>query len=114
MKSKSTYEQLLRENESLRKQLVGEKNDDIYHAFVERNDAVILLISQETGDIYFANESALKYYGYNEEQLVGMNISSISTVPFKEIKIRMAELKKKKHNCSSSKSILATGEIRAA
>lgn len=111
MKSKPTYEELLSENNSLRKQIAKSKDDDKYREFVENNDAVILLLNPKTGNIIFANKSAIKFYGYTADQLVGMNISSINTLPPDEIRIKMSEAKKQKHNYFILKHKLASGKI---
>ena len=111
MKSKPTYQELQKEIEYLRKQLTEDKSDDKYREFVDNNDAVILLLNPKTGNIIFANDAAVSFYGFSMEQLVGMNISRINILSPDEIRIKISEAKKQKHNYFILKHKLASGKI---
>ena len=112
MKSKPNYEELKLENEFLRKQLADNTANFKYSDFVNNNNAVILLINPKTGNIYFANEAAVKFYGYTNERLIGMNISNINILPPEEIRINMEEAMKNNHNYFTQKHKLASGKIK--
>ena len=56
-----------------------------FRQFVESNGSVILLVEPDTGLIMMANQAAASYYGYPPEQLFGMPISTINSLPPDEI-----------------------------
>ncbi|VAX27195.1 diguanylate cyclase/phosphodiesterase (GGDEF & EAL domains) with PAS/PAC sensor(s) [hydrothermal vent metagenome] len=88
------------------------KSEEKYRSFFEYNDAVILFINHEDQTIYFANEAAVKYYGYSKNELIGMKISNINIMHVDTIKTKMREARKKKQNYFVFKHKLANGEIR--
>lgn len=50
-------------------------------SMLDQHGAIMLLIEAETGDIVYANNAALAFYGYSKEQLLSMNITQINTLP---------------------------------
>jgi len=88
------------------------KSEKKYRSFFERNAAVILFINPKDQTIFFANEAAVKYYGYSKNELIGMKISNINTLPLDAIKTKIIEARKKEQNYFVFKHKLANGEIR--
>lgn len=88
------------------------ESEERYRIFFENNDAIILFINPENGKIIFANQSAVRFYGYTKEQLIGMNINKINILAPDEIQKRMAAAKQKKQNYFVFKHRLANDEIR--
>jgi len=56
-----------------------------FHHMFLNHDAVMLQISSDDGIILDANQAASHFYGYPLEELVGMPISRINTMPHEEI-----------------------------
>ena len=112
MKSKLSYEELKLENEFLKKQLANREAKVTYHEFINNNNSVILLINPNTESITFANDAAIRFYGYTKEELIGMNISRINTLPPEEIKDNIKEAIKNHHNYFTLKHKLSSGEIK--
>lgn len=110
---KYTKEKLIQEIEILQKKTADlEESEKRYRLFFENNDSIILFINPENGNIEFANKTAERYYGYSNDQLISMNINRINTLPPEEIKLKMANAKKRKQNYFVFKHRLASGEIR--
>jgi len=83
-----------------------------FRQLFEQNASVMLLIDPASGDIVDANAAALDYYGYSSQQLVGMNISAINTLPSRQLaEQRQSVLNgQRKHFLFAHR--LASGEVR--
>jgi len=57
------------------------------------NITVMLMIDFETGRIVDANESAVAFYGYPRERLLGLNIGEINTLPPGDLMAAMTSVK---------------------
>ena len=88
------------------------QSEEKYRTFFENNDAIILFINPDNGNISFSNKAAANYYGYTREQLINMNINEINTLPPEEIKAKTADARIRKQNYFLLKHKLANGEIR--
>jgi diguanylate cyclase (GGDEF)-like protein/PAS domain S-box-containing protein len=79
---------------------------------IDKHGAMIFLINQNNGEIIYANDAAVDFYGYPEEKLLDMNISDINTLSSEEIaaEIELARTEQKNH--FDFKHRLASGEIR--
>ena len=87
-------------------------SEEKYRTFFENNYAIILLVDPDNGEIIFANKSAVNFYGYNKDQLIGMNMSDlIALSPDEIVKIRN-KARKIKHNSFTLKHKLSSGQIR--
>lgn len=84
----------------------------LWKVMFENNQAVKLLINPSSGYIIEANSAACKYYGYNYESLIKMNISEINILPEKSITEEMDKAKKEKRNYFNFKHRLSNAEIR--
>ncbi len=83
-----------------------------FRQLFERNSSVMLLIEPASGDIVDANAAALDYYGYSGQQLVGMNISAINTLPRRQAAEQRQSVLNGKRNHFLFTHRLASGELR--
>lgn len=98
------------ERKLLEKEL--QQSEEKYRIFFENNDAIILFVNPDNGEIIFSNEAAAKFYGYSREKLTGLNIANIHTLTPEEIKVKIADARKRNQNYFLFKHKLASGEIR--
>ncbi len=89
-----------------------QQSEEKYRVFFENNDAIILFVNPDNGEIIFSNEAAAKFYGYSRERLTGLNIANIHTLTPQEIKVKMADARTRGQNYFLFKHKLASGEIR--
>jgi PAS domain S-box-containing protein len=87
-------------------------SEEKYRLFLENNNAIILTLDTETGTIIFANNAAVNFYGYEKNDLEGMNISKINILNPKEIELKMKTALDQKQNYFIFKHKLASGEIK--
>jgi len=87
-------------------------SEEKFRLFFENNEAVILLINPANGQIVDANKAASAFYGWSIEELTKMNINEINTLSPEEIKIKMAEARKREQNYFVFQHRLKNGEIR--
>ncbi len=80
---------------------------------LDDHGAVMLLINPETGSILYANDSAVRYYGYPKEQLLAMTISQINILSPQEVSEEMQAASEEQRNYFEFKHRLANGEIRS-
>ena len=101
-------------NLHLRKQTeaVLNESEDRFRAFLENNDAIILLVNPVTNRIIFANDSAVEFYGWDKAELLLMTISEINILPPEEIELKLTEAIKKKQNYFVFKHRIADGSFR--
>ena len=88
------------------------ESEERYRLFFENNDAIIILIDPNNGEIVFANDAALVFYGYTKEEFLGMKVNKINILSPEKIETTMAEARKRKQNQFTFKHMLASGEIR--
>ncbi|MDD2251806.1 MAG: diguanylate cyclase [Dehalococcoidales bacterium] len=73
---------------------------------------VMLFIDPATGDIIYANQAAVSYYGYSKEHLTSMKITDINALGPEETVARMEEAAQKQRNYFEFEHRLSSGEIR--
>jgi len=78
----------------------------------DKNSSVMLLIDPDSGQIVDANSAAAAFYGYPKEQLVGMLISDINTLPPEKIAEERQRALHEERNYSHFPLRLASGELR--
>ncbi|MRR16075.1 MAG: PAS domain S-box protein [Deltaproteobacteria bacterium] len=66
-----------------------EENVKLYRSLFENNRMAMLLIDPESGAIRDANPAACAFYGWNREELTQKKISTLDTLPAKEISKKM-------------------------
>ncbi|TLP70680.1 PAS domain S-box protein [Maribacter sp. ACAM166] len=88
------------------------KSEASFRNIFERHDAIMLLIEPKTGLIIDANNSAIKFYGYEKAKLCSMNIDKINTLSQEQILIERTNAINEKRNYFIFPHKLANGEIR--
>ncbi|PKN08777.1 MAG: hypothetical protein CVU73_05940 [Deltaproteobacteria bacterium HGW-Deltaproteobacteria-8] len=87
------------------------EREELFLAMFENNQAAQLLMDPATSDIIDANHAASAFYGYTREELQGMGLRDISTLPHELIHNNMSEARESGgvfHVCHRLKS----GETR--
>jgi diguanylate cyclase (GGDEF)-like protein/PAS domain S-box-containing protein len=97
-----------------RKQLERELQDSEkrFRTIFEENASVMLLIEPSNGVIVDANRSASAYYGYGRDQLIGMPIVRINTLPKHPIDLERERALREERNHFDFRHRLANGEVR--
>jgi len=89
-----------------------EESEERFRALFEGNKCVELIIDPESGEIIEANRSAEKFYGYDREQLLAMNISNINMLSAQQISTEMAMAKREHREHFLFRHRLANREIK--
>ncbi len=89
-----------------------EKSEARFRHFFEKNKSVMLLIEPTSGAIIEANQAAATYYGYEQQRLVGMNISNINTLPPEDVALERQRALHDERNYFNFRHRLNSGEIR--
>lgn len=90
----------------------GTVDEDGLTRLFKEHGAVMLLVDEQTGDILFANEAAVTFYGYSKPDIENMNIKQINTLSPSETEAEMRASVKEERNFYVIKHRLANGEIR--
>jgi diguanylate cyclase (GGDEF)-like protein/PAS domain S-box-containing protein len=83
-----------------------------FRGIFEENGSVMLLVEPHSGEIIDANPAASAYYGYAREQLIGLPIVQINTLPPDEISREMQRALHEKRNYFNFCHRLASGQVR--
>ncbi len=86
------------------------ESEERYSSLFSNNYSVSLLIDPDTGRIVDANAAACRYYGYSEEQLVGMGIYEINRQDKDNVIQNLMRAKNERHFFSTH--FLADGKLR--
>jgi PAS domain S-box-containing protein len=78
----------------------------------ERHSGIMLLIEPKTGLIIDANNSAIKFYGYDKAKLCSMKIDEINTLSLEQVLIERTKAINEEQNDFTFPHKLANGEIR--
>jgi PAS domain S-box-containing protein len=89
-----------------------QKSEARFRHFFEKNKSVMLLIEPTDGAIIEANQAAVTYYGFEQQRLVGMNISQINTLSPEGIALERQRAWHDVRNYFNFRHRLASGEIR--
>ena len=81
-------------------------------AMLDKHGATMMIIDPDTGNILYANNAAVAFYGYSPEQLKSMNIMEINTLSSEEITQEMQAAADESRNYFVFKHRLANGETR--
>ncbi len=79
---------------------------------LDNNKANMLIVDPRTGDIVYANKSAIEFYGYGSERLLAMRISDINTMDPKAVAEKMHSAYSEKKQYFIFQHRLASGELR--
>ncbi len=88
------------------------ESESQFRQFFERNHSVMLLIDPDSGTIYSANQAAVNYYGYSEDEITGMSINRINILPDDVVSQERQSAKSEQTNYFLFKHKRASGEIR--
>ncbi len=84
-----------------------------YKSLFYKNSAVMLITAPESGKIQDVNQAAVDYYGFEREELLGMNFSDINLDnQQKEPELEQDTANKGKKSFSHSRHKLADGNVR--
>jgi len=112
MRSKPTYQELEKENEILRKKLETGKSNEKFKSFFDNNKAIMLQINSATTQITKANEVAVNFYGYSENELLQKTVSDLNTLPPDKISTVIKEVVNNKSNFFEFQHKLSNGKIK--
>jgi len=98
--------------ESKRHELVLRDSELRFRQLFENNSSVMLLIDPMSGQILEANKSAITYYGYPPEKLIGMSINEINLFSPQRIAEEMQKAAREERNYFHFQHRLASGEVR--
>ena len=93
-------------------ELALRESDNRYKRLFMDSNAVQLIIDAETAQIVDANGAASRYYGYSQEKLKTMKMSSIMTQSPKEIQSEMTRSRSENRAYFHFRHRLASGAIR--
>ncbi|MBF0342653.1 MAG: PAS domain S-box protein [Nitrospirae bacterium] len=88
------------------------ESEERYKSIFYDTSAVMFLIEVDSLKIVDANASASRFYGFNREELLNMNISDINIYPIEKIHEIFERLKNGKSHHLFARHKLASGEIR--
>ena len=80
--------------------------------FFKYSSPVMLLIDPNSGTIVDANISAIQFYGYPFETLIGLSLQKINTLSGEQIQIEQQRALKEERNFFNFSHRLSSGEIR--
>lgn len=89
-----------------------EASEANYHAIFSHSKLPSLVIDPGSGAILSANEAAIAWYGYSQEQISQLNINQINMASPQELQERMASALANKKNYFAFQHRLASGEMR--
>jgi PAS domain S-box-containing protein len=88
------------------------ESEERYRNVFENHTAVKFIIDPDTGRILEANNAAVKYYGWPQEQLVRMKIQEINTLPPEDVQKEMNKTIEKKRMYFEFRHRRADGSVR--
>ena len=89
-----------------------QESESLYRTLFNSSGAVMFLVDLQTGAIVDANETAIAFYGYPKETLLGLCITDINTMSSDEIKAKMQRAASKQQEQFHFRHRLASGDIR--
>lgn len=87
-------------------------NNEGFLGFFKHSSPVMLLIDPMNGTIVDANASAIRFYGYPFERLVGFSLHVINTLSSEQIQIEQQRALKEERNFFLFSHRLANGDVR--
>ena len=83
-----------------------------FRSLFEENGSVMIVLEPATGKIVDANLAAEEFYGYKREQLIGMPIDRINTLPAEEVALERQRALREERTRFNFCHRLASGEER--
>jgi len=102
----------LDDEERTKNQRLLEESEARYKLLFQNHHSIMLLIDLDTGRIVDANPAAEAFYGWEKVQLLSMEISEISALPFERIQEHMTLALEGKKYSFLARHRLASGDIR--
>jgi PAS domain S-box-containing protein len=88
------------------------ESEERFRLLFENSQAVMGIIDPESGEILDANPAAANFYGYSLEQLRGMSIDKINTLPPETVYTERQHALREERNFFVFPHRLASGELR--
>ncbi len=88
------------------------ESEERFRLLFENSQAIMLIMEPETGEILEANPAAANYYGYSLEQLRGMPINKINSLPPETVYTELQHAVCEERNYFVFPHRLANGEMR--
>ncbi len=88
------------------------ESEKLFKSFFYENEAIMLLIDPNSGNIIDANKSALKFYKYDYNEITKIKISNINMLDKDSISKKMKNVVSHEENIFTFNHKLANGEIR--
>lgn len=89
-----------------------QQSEQRYHSLFDNSHTVMLIVDPASGAIVAANPAAADYYGWSQEQLAGMNIAAINTLPATEIEAEMGRARARQNSRFEFRHRRADGSVR--
>ena len=83
-----------------------------YENLFDNHQSIMLIIDPDTGEIFYANQAAVDFYGYPLETLLAMNIEQINTLSPEEVASERTLALEEERNFFIFKHELSNGDIR--
>ncbi len=108
-----TYQSFIRDiSDRIRFQERLKEREALFRNLFEKNQAVMILIEPENGEIIDVNKAACSYYGWSREEMLTKNIKQINTLSDSEVQEEMKRALNHQQNYFEFKHRLADGSIR--
>ena len=93
--------------------VLGDVTEELdFQKLFDDHGSIMLIVNPQTGQIVYANQVALDFYGYAREDLLLMKISEINTLSQEAIAEEMARAAREERNYFLFEHRLSSGEIR--
>jgi PAS domain S-box-containing protein len=99
-------------SKQLQSQAALQASETRYRQIFETNQAIKLIINPGDGRIVEANQTAVRFYGYDYPTLTQMRITEIGTLPEAEVKKNLEKAQREEQLFFNFQHRLASGEIR--
>lgn len=88
------------------------QSEEEYRNLFDNHSAVKLLLNQHTQIIINANQAAIRFYGYNKKQLIGMRFSDLNTFPETNLSVYFEQIITNQNNHFEISQRLSNQQIR--
>lgn len=92
--------------------LKADITEEDFFTLYEDFGSVVLLINPSDGMIVYANQAALRFYGYTFDEITALKINQINTLTSEEIALEMARARELERNFFEFRHQLKSGSIR--
>ncbi|UAM99432.1 PAS domain-containing sensor histidine kinase [Polaribacter litorisediminis] len=105
----SSYRDITRQRKS---EIILKESESRFKKMFESHNSIMLMLEPNTGAIIDANESAIRFYGYDKLQLCSMNMDDINTLPEEQLIMERIKAINEEMNSFIFAHKLANDEIR--